>query len=556
MLARMPYRGPRQRVWSPARNVHFGAVGHDVGTGDRDPAALTAPVGQVLSRGGSCDSFVDELSRDLVKCLRALSGGFALAALGDDAGRSVVLAVDQMAWRSLYVMRVPGRWIFASDYKALLALGDCPAAVDRDAMQFLLRYGRCGLNDSLLAGTRRLARGQWMRLMPDGECAAGSYVDSAALQSVGSRPVPARRIREKLESVVLRQLNGQSRLAITLSAGFDSTALLALVRHVRPDIEIVSYTVGNGADDPEILGARRSAEYFKTEHHETLFNNLELERVLPQYLWLTENLAGRGQAIMQQKIGIMVAENERLLMAGHTADMIFGGMPRHRLLWIADRSPPPIRGALREFFVYTQIRTVPKSWLGRKLLMFAQGERPSEGLRVLGARPPEWPEHQMTLDGYRRENWTTDSIRYDETALDERGVTLLAPFADPELRDLALGLPGSTLVSVRQQKRILRESMKELLPDFLLRRPKAIQVLRHDDDLSNILRRIGESLDLDRSLTARGLFPSGAANAILLGSPGKYAKTALNDLWGLVCAELWMRSFCDGRGAAPVSTLP
>jgi hypothetical protein len=210
---------------------------------------------------------------------------------------------------------------------------------------------------------------------------------------------------------------------------------------------------------------------------------------------------------------------------------------------------------LREFFVYTQIRTVPKSWLGRELLKFAQGERPSEGLRVLGARAPKWSEHQMTLNGYRTENWTTDSIRYDETALDEGGVTLLAPFADPELRDLALGLPGSSLVSARQQKRILRESMKELLPDFLLRRPKAIQVLRQDDDLSNTLRRIGKSLDLDKSLADRGLFPPGAANAVLLSSAGKYTKTALNDLWGLVCAELWVRTFCDVRGAAPVDSI-
>jgi asparagine synthase (glutamine-hydrolysing) len=255
---------------------------------------------------------------------------------------------------------------------------------------------------------------------------------------------------------------------------------------------------------------------------------------------------------MQQQIAHKVAADDKLLMAGHTADMLFAGMPRHRLLWIADQSPPPIRDALRELFVYTQVRSVPKSWLGRCLVKIAQGERPSEGLTILRSNMPEWPERFKTLDGYRGEYWTTDSIRYDETAVDAGGLTMLAPFADPELRDLALGLPDSSLVGFRQQKRILRESMADLLPNVLLQRPKAIQKLRQDEEYSNTLRRLANWLDLDRSLAARGLMERGVADRVLHRVNGRGPKSALNDLWGLICAELWTRTFCDQRGAAPV----
>ena len=549
MVARMSYRGPAQRVWSPAANVYFGEVGHQVGTDSQDTIALTTSMPRLTDGDAPRKAMADGLNHDLVGGLRSLQCDFALAAVGDDGDRSVVLAVDQLAYRSLYVMRLPTRWIFASDYKALLALADCPAAVDRDAMQYFLRYGRCATNDSLLAGAQRLARGQMLRLR-GGHSVVESYVDTAAMNAVGLRPISARAVREKLESIVIRQLKGRARVAVTLSGGFDSTSLVALVRHVRPDIRIATYTIGYGPDDPEILGARRSAEHFKTEHHDTFFSNPELERLLPQYLWLTENLGGRGQAIMQQQIARKVAEREDVLMAGHTADMLFGGMPRHRLLWIADHSPPPIRGALREVFVYTQIRTVPKSRLGRRLAKLAQGEEPSEGLRILGSRMPEWPERLTTLDGYRAEHWTTDSIRYDETAVDCGGLSVLTPFADPELRDVALGLPGSSLINVRRQKRILRESLADLLPAFLLRRPKAIQKLRHDDDLSRTLERLASSLDLDRSLSDRGLIANNAADSILKGWHGQYTETALHDIWGLICAELWMRTFCDHRGEA------
>jgi Asparagine synthase len=129
---------------------------------------------------------------------------------------------------------------------------------------------------------------------------------------------------------------------------------------------------------------------------------------------------------------------------------------------------------------------------------------------------------------------------------------MLSPFTDPDLRDLALGLPGSMLVDLRHQKRILRESMADLLPDFLLRRPKAIQKLRHDHSLFRTLQHMAASLDLDRSLASRGLIATDAANSVMREIRGRLRTTAVTDLWGLICAELWMRTFCDRRGEAPV----
>jgi asparagine synthase (glutamine-hydrolysing) len=551
MLARMSYRGPTQRAWSPAPGIYFGEVGHDVGTDSRDTIALTTAMSRLIDTDPRRQALAEGLNRDLVGCLRSLREGFALAAVGDDTGRSVVLAVDQMSCRSLYAMHLPNRWVFASDYKALLALPECPAAVNRDTLQRYLVHGECPPDESLLAGAQRLAPGQMLRLQTPA-CAIQSYADAASRQSVGMRPRPPRAVREMLESIVIRQLRSHSRVAVTLSAGFDSTALVALVRHVRPDIHIASYTIGWGPDDPEILGARRSAEYFKTEHHESFFSNSDLERLLPQYVWLTENMAGRGEAIMQQQIAREVAKKDKLVMAGHAADMLFCGMPRHRLMWLADRSPPPIRGALRELFVYTQIRTIPKSWLGRGLALLARREEPSEGLKLLGARTPEWPERQQTLDGYRADFCTSDTFVYHDPVVDGNGVTMLSPFTDPDLRDLALGLPGSMLVDLRHQKRILRESMADLLPDFLLRRPKAIQKLRHDHSLFRTLQHMAASLDLDRSLASRGLIATDAANSVMREIRGRLRTTAVTDLWGLICAELWMRTFCDRRGEAPV----
>src|SRR5450631_3557180 len=106
MIARMSYRGPNQRVWSPAANVYFGEVGYDVGGDGQETIASTTPAARLVRSDTVREKFADGLKRDLVGCLRSLREDFAFAAVSDRSGRSVVLAVDQMAYRSIYVLRL------------------------------------------------------------------------------------------------------------------------------------------------------------------------------------------------------------------------------------------------------------------------------------------------------------------------------------------------------------------------------------------------------------------------------------------------------------------
>ena len=89
---------------------------------------------------------------------------------------------------------------------------------------------------------------------------------------------------------------------------------------MRPDVKISTYTIGFGPDDPEIVGARRSAEQFKTEHHEVYFDNSELVHLLPRYVWLTEDLAGCGEAILQQFLQSLQSSLSDSSAAGYGAN--------------------------------------------------------------------------------------------------------------------------------------------------------------------------------------------------------------------------------------------
>ncbi len=553
MASAMAYRGPYRRIWRPSAGVFFAEAGHDVSSGGGDALAMTAPVRDPAGVLVEPGALIDRLRKDPGACLRDLGGTFALAYFDDRGGGSVMLATDPLAYRTLYVAKLPGRYAFASDYKALLALDDCPAEINRDQLQaYIASMGGGEIHRSLLKGVTVLARGQMTRLTGD------ALVPECYLRLPSSRRSEPRRdsaaaVRAALETAVRAKLRDQSRVAVTLSAGLDATSLVALIRHVRPDIEISTYTIGSGPEDYEIIGARQSAEYFGTEHHELFFDNAELVELLPRYVWLSEDLAGSGEAILQQKVIETLGRQESVLFAGHGADILFAGMPRHRLLWLIDRSPPPLKGALRELLKYTQTRELPASWLGRALIQRAYGEPPRACAQVEHAAPARMPKEQLSLGSYMSATWNTMSaFFFIEPVEDAAHLTSATPFVANEVREQAQQVPLAYLMTARQGKKVLRDALGGLLPDVLRNRPKAIQRLQRDNSLIDALLGIADKFDVARKLHHRCLIPRSQIEAIMQSRGAHFTNTGLADLWTLVCAELWMQTFLDGRGRRPL----
>jgi hypothetical protein len=227
-------------------------------------------------------------------------------------------------------------------------------------------------------------------------------------------------------------------------------------------------------------------------------------------------------------------------------------MPRHRILWLRDHAPPPLRGALGELYTYTRFKRMPASWLGRMLVRRAyHGDLPAPP-QLADARPIGADAGCKSLERYLEEHIAPSSgFLHDEPVLAERGAAIAMPFLDPAVTEFALGCPGRYHVSLREQKRLLRAAVAGLMPEAMLRSRKTIQRLRHDSALSDAFGRIAKALDLARSLADRKLLAGDYVwNLAERGPGGALSPERMHTLWALICAELWMRQFVDGRGQA------
>lgn len=559
MAARMPYRGT-VRAWSPARGVYLGELGSPPPTDTLEETAASRDGDFAFDLAGKTSpaDIRSALRGHGVPAAATLDGFFAVA-WWNDAEHTLKLICDRNGYKSLYLARLPGRLAFATDCKALLALPDFPAQLNREVMQQYLRSRSFPSDRSLLSAAIPICGAFVWTLKPQGTWSCEPYWQPsqsqapARSQTPGSFDDAARELRGLLQNVMGRQLIGRDRIGIALSGGLDSVAVLGVARNVRPDMHIASYTVGHSHDDPEIQRARDAAAHFRTEHHECFLPPERVPAELGRFVWLTEDLTGREEAVLQQVLMHEMSGHETAYLAGHGADAVFAGMPRHRLLWLRDHAPPPIRRALEEVYLYTQYRQLPQSWLGRRMTSIAfKGDMPALP-HVSGVARSDGASMPASLGDYVRETVAgrNEGMRFHEPQEAVCNVTMVTPFFDPAIVEFGLSCPTAWLIDARRQKRILRAAVADMLPAEMSARGKLIQRMKHDAALSDVLDDFAMELRLRESLSARRLLgPEYFASIDRKSRKTAYSSERLHILWAMVCAELWLRQFVDERGAA------
>lgn len=553
MAGRMSYRG-NVHTWSPAPNVHLGEVSLGGARRERSGAFAIDIAGDTTPAED-----IERLLTTRGESAAADLRGFFAVVWWDDKQKALRFICDRHGYKTLYIARLPGRIAFATDLKALLALPDMHVSVDRDVLQMYLRSRSFPSERSLLAAAQPIGGASVWTLDSKGQLTSVPYwLAQRQIRAGRSFDQAAVELRGILQRVVHRQLMGRDHIALALSGGLDSASVLAVARHVRPDMHITTYTVGHSSEDPEIMRARAAAEHFQTEHRECFLPPENVPAEMKRLVWLTEDLTGREEAALQQVLAAEMATRERAYLVGHGADVAFAGMPRHRLMWLRDHAPPPLSRALNELFVYTQRRAEPPSWLGRQLAGLAfKGDRPEMPSIAGGHEMPAGMDY-ANLDQYccSTISWI-EGMRFHEPVEMAGDVTMVVPFFDPAVVDFALSCPTNFLIDARKQKRILRAAMHTLLPPEISQRPKLIQRMKHDTQLSQVLDDFAEQLRVRESLASRGLLPAEYMRSLQKRSQnGAYTSERLHILWALICAELWLRQFIDQRGATTPTRSP
>jgi asparagine synthase (glutamine-hydrolysing) len=543
MGRRVAHRGRHQQYWSPAPGVYFGQAGH------RPFEVNGSAIATDWQVTGDQSSLPERFAEHGPTVLGTLRGTFSLALC--DAPGHIWLAVDHLGFKTLYYSVLRGRFVFASEYKSLLALPDFPLEPDRDAIQHYLATKHPLGGHSFLARTRPLPGGHVLEYQDRGPQVT-SYWKPTAHVVDRSRQEHARVIRDTMLATVQRQVSPYEQIGITLGAGIDAAIVLGAVRRVAPDVRVSSFTIGAGESDWEIAGARETASLFDTDHHEYIFDPSVIPNDLPKLVWLSEDCGGREEAVLQMNVLAHAAAHTKTIFSGWNADLLFGGMPRHRLIGYAERMPL-LSVPLRELFQLSQCGLAPSSLVGRALERAVYGAAPPRALQVPGAVAASgvyWTSdlNNLILANVQRSPY----YNYLEPCHEVGAATWYSPFADPDLIAASLTVPSWLKTGWRQQKRVLREAAQGLVPDAIRKRKKAIQRLDIHGTMGEVLCDLAGQWLLDSLIREHDLLTASQLRQIRMerGRARQSREVAVR-LWSVLSLECWARHFLSAERREP-----
>jgi asparagine synthase (glutamine-hydrolysing) len=482
-------------------------------------------------------------------CLDRFNGMFAFA-IWDTRRRRLFLARDRFGIKPLYYAVHDGRFVFASEIKAILQTG-LPRRVSPEALVEYFTFQNVFSDRTLFDGVRLLPPGHSMTASEDG-VESKRFWDLEPDPDEGVNEAEwAERIRGVFEESVTRQLISDVPVGSYLSGGMDSGSIVAVASKHVP--RLMTFTGGFDLSSVEGLelvfdertDAEAVASQFKTQHYEMVLHAGDLAWVLPELVWHLEDLRV-GMSYQNYYIAGLAAKFVKVSLAGAGGDELFAGYPwRYELVEAGENDFD------RVYYDYWA-RLVPDTEKPDFFTSEVWGEGTSHAAYEVFRdvlKPVERLDPLTKALYFEAKTFLHGLLLVEDKVSMAHSLEARVPFLDNELVDLALRIPSRLKHANGGGKRLLRQAMSGLLPDEIINKRK--QGFSPPDQSwyrGPTMDYIREILLDPRSLN-RGYFqPNYVRRTLDEHLAGRVNHRLL--IWSLLSFEWWNRLYMDGDRAA------
>jgi len=444
--------------------------------------------------------------------LDLLRGMFAFV-IWDDVERTLFAARDRIGVKPLYFYNRDGRFIFASEIKALLATGHVERAVHPEAFYHYLSFLTTPAPQTLFEGIRKLPAAHFLMVDSSGrETITKWWSPFRGSPSISSERESTEEVLRLLKDSIRYRMVSDVPFGVFLSGGIDSSTNVALMAEMM-DRPVETFSIGFHANDQfnELNYARIVAERFKTNHHEIKIGMQDLMDFLPQLVHHQDEPIADPVCIPVYYVAKLAKEQGvTVCQVGEGSDELFCGYPHWSYLLSLER--------LRQAYAI-----IPKPLRELASFFAKQLEAPSSGRmeyirRASAGEPVFWGGAEAFFDRHKRQllhhdfqqrvgnansstiiagyfqefvaestsqdplNWMTFvdlKLRLPELLLMRvdkmtmaASVEARVPFLDHKLVEYVLSIPQAVKVPEFQTKHLLKKALDGIIPDEIIQRPK------------------------------------------------------------------------------------
>ena len=507
--------------------------------------------------------------------IRMCRGMFA-AAFWDRRERILCLVRDRVGEKPLYYGTLGGSFVFASEIGCIAALEGFERKINKEALPFYFTHGYIPSPDSIYQGIRKLEPGCMLTIRPpftQPETKPYWSMLEAAERGArnpfrGSRREAADELERLLRESVRGQMVADVPVGAFLSAGIDSSTIVALMQSLHPG-RVRSFTVGmedgeyNEADEAE-----RIAAHLGTDHTRITITEREAKQAIPLLPGMFGEPFGDSSQIPTWLVSKMTREHVTVALSGDGGDELFAGY--HIYGW-CDRIwgkmhsyPAALRKAAGSLIGLLPLRQGEGMALKGKLLkaenildvyrinyeredMLSRIVADPHGQRTQAAghayhRLPSGhlqdPLHEVLLHDMLCYHPEDILVKVDRTAM-AVSLETRVPMLDRDVVEFAWSLPMEYKRQNDLGKLVLRDVLYRYVPEEMMNRPKkgfSIPVRRWLKEPA--LREWAEELLDEKKIAAQGILNPHVAGRIWRD----YVERDIwrVQIWYLLMFQAWM----------------
>lgn len=511
-----------------------------------------------------------------------LRGMFAFA-IWDRKRRRMFVARDRLGIKPIYHAWADGRFVCASEVKALLAFPGVPRRVRLPSLVEHLTLRYAASPDTLFEGIDKLPPGHTITI-EDERATPRRYWDvrwepTIAITDDAALDEAEERLRE---SVRLR-LMSEVPLGALLSGGVDSSLVVSLMSELL-DRPVQTFSVGFDEPGPynELPFARQVAEHCRTDHREIMVGAADVLRELPRLAWHQDEPVSEPAAIPTYLVSKLARETVTVVLTGEGGDELFAGYPKYAVEPFARTLaawPAPLRGLVldqvvdRLPFRFRKLQVVGRSarfrdeaerlaaWfagfagderrrlLQDDLLAFDGSAAAAFARRLSEARVRDGLARMLDVD---LKLWLADDLlmKMDKMSM-AASIEARVPLLDHVLVEWAARLPARLKVRGLEGKLLLKRLARKRLPASVVDRPKVGFTVPLSPWFRGPLREFMADTLLSPAALGRGYFRP----EVLRGYVDDHVsgrRDRARELWTLLTVELWHRAYIDQAPRSPV----
>ena len=510
------------------------------------------------------------------QCFRRLRGMFAVA-LWTNSMRRLVLARDRVGIKPLYIAHRGEEIFFGSELKAILEHPEIERRLSLAGLDCYLSLNYVPAPWTLVDGIEKLMPGHWLEWR-DGK------VSSEAYWRLPDQTPKARSLASACEELdfllqqsVREHLLSDVPLGVWLSGGIDSSTILHYASQAFTSrLKTFSISFRGRSFDESSYIQRVVAEY-GTEHEQLDLNpEMDLQGAIEEFAYYSDEPSADAGALPVWFLSKLCKTRTTVALSGEGADELFGGYLTYRANDFARyfRKLPPaivelLLAALRLWpvsndkisFEYKLKRLLEGSlmpperahvyWNGT----FSDAEKsglvsprlPAALEKILVELREMLRTTKEDLGAYLwfdQKYYLPDDIlvKSDRMSM-AHAVELRPPFLDHRIVEFAATLPASLKIRGSQQKFVLKELMRNKLPQSVVKRKKIGFDIPAHEWVRGPLRSLVVDTLHDGLSEHPEVFNADAVERSLRDHLEKRINIGYH-LWGLTILFLWMKKWC------------